>query len=70
MNMQYVNSSNLVAVGYESDSETLRIQFHDGTYDYYQVPEHIYQGLLSASSKGRYHASYIKNVYGFKRLQS
>lgn len=68
MHMQYVSSSNLVAVGYDSSSSTLRIQFHNGTYDYYNVPSHIYHGLMNAGSKGGYHAAYIKDVYRYKRL--
>ncbi|WP_306798710.1 KTSC domain-containing protein [Oceanobacillus saliphilus] len=50
--MQYVSSSNLVAVGYDSSLQTLRIQFRSGTYDYFNVPVRIYQGLMNASSKG------------------
>lgn len=68
MNMQYVNSSNLVAVGYDSSSQTLRIQFNNGTYDYHGVPQHVYQGLMSASSHGSYHARHIKNAYSFNRI--
>lgn len=68
MNMTPVNSSNLVAVGYHSDSKTLRIQFRSGTYDYYNVPKSVYVGLMNAVSHGEYHASYIKNVYSFKRI--
>ncbi|WP_442962165.1 KTSC domain-containing protein [Pseudogracilibacillus sp. SE30717A] len=66
--MQYVSSSNLVAVGYDSSSQTLRIQFHNGTYDYYNVPARIYHGLMNASSKGSYHAQYIKDAYRYRRL--
>lgn len=68
MNMQYVSSSNLVAVGYDSSSQTLRIQFHSGTYDYFNVPAHVYQGLMNAGSKGGYHAVHIKDVYRYRRL--
>jgi len=68
MFMTHVNSSNLVAVGYDSSSSTLRIEFHNGTYDYYDVPTNIYQSLLNASSKGSYHASYIKDVYRYRRV--
>jgi hypothetical protein len=68
MFMTPVNSSNLVAVGYDSSSSTLRIEFHNGTYDYYDVPTNIYQGLLNSSSKGSYHASYIKDAYRYRRV--
>ncbi len=68
MDMVSVSSSNLRAVGYDPFSRTLRIQFNNGTYDYYDVPEHIYQGLMTASSHGQYHAAHIKNVYRYSRL--
>lgn len=65
MTMVPVSSSNLEAVGYDVSSQTLRIRFHSGTYDYFGVPSHIHQGLMSASSKGSYHATYIKNSYPY-----
>jgi len=68
MEMIPVSSSNLVAVGYDSVTETLRIQFRSSTYDYFNVPAHIHQGLMNASSKGQYHATYIKNVYQYTRI--
>lgn len=60
MNMIPVSSSNLAAVGYDHASQTLRVQFHSGTYDYYSVPANLYEGLLNAASKGSYHDTYIK----------
>jgi hypothetical protein len=66
--MDYVSSSNLVAVGYDQSFQTLRIQFHNGTYDYFNVPSHIYQSLMNAGSKGSYHARYIKDSYRFRRI--
>lgn len=61
MQMISVNSSNLSSVGYENGN--LYIQFHNGgLYCYHNVPENIYLGLLSAGSKGKYHAAYIKKI--------
>lgn len=68
MNMQYVNSSNLVAVGYDPSVSTLRIQFRESTYDYFGVPSSIYHGLMNASSKGSYHHQHIKNNYPYEKL--
>lgn len=68
MNMIPVNSSNLVAVGYDKSTQTLRVKFNSSTYDYYNVPESIFNGLLSAPSKGQYHHAYIKNSYRFNRI--
>ncbi len=68
MNMIPVNSSNLVAVGYDKSTQTLRVKFNSGTYDYYNVPELIFNGLLSAPSKGQYHHEHIKNSYRFNKI--
>jgi len=57
-----VKSSNLASVGYESSSSTLEIEFHGGgIYQYDGVPQEIYDGLLSADSKGKYFHRNIKN---------
>lgn len=61
--MQRVSSSNLSEVGYNKMSYTLTIKFRDGSiYEYYNVPENIYNGLMRASSKGTYaHQKIYKN---------
>lgn len=67
MQMNYVESSNLNAVGYEDSS--LFIRFNSGgLYEYMNVPKSIYLELLSATSKGEYHARYIKHSYPCRRL--
>lgn len=56
-----VNSSNLQAVGYNSELKELTIQFHSsGIYTYMEVPQHIYEGLMAAPSKGSYHHEHVK----------
>lgn len=57
-----VRSSAIRAVGY--DGSTLAIQFHDsGTYHHYGVPYSVYEGLMRASSKGRYYNWRIRGRY-------
>ncbi len=63
MQMIPVSSSNLVAVGYDDSSTTLRVQFKSSVYDYHGVPKSIFDGLLSAPSKGKYHHAYIKKLF-------
>ncbi|POA88920.1 KTSC domain-containing protein [Pseudomonas protegens] len=63
-----VSSSNIAAVGYDEFSQTLEVEFLNGAvYEYYDVPEYVYQELISASSVGGYFAQRIKNVYGYSR---
>lgn len=64
MEMQFVDSSNIERIGYDSNSSTLRIEFKlSGTYDYFNVPENVFDEIRSASSVGSYHAKNIKGVY-------
>ena len=63
-----VSSSNISAVGYDSVNRRLVIQFFSGTYEYTNVPESVYTGLISASSKGRYHDQFIKHSYTYRKI--
>ncbi|ORT72144.1 KTSC domain-containing protein [Pseudomonas mosselii] len=63
-----VSSSNIASVGHDESSGTLEVEFLNGAvYEYYDVPEYVYQELVSASSVGGYLAQRINNVYGFSR---
>jgi len=63
MNYVRVRSSNIEAVGYEKDSQTLGVCFQGGgEYHYSSVPQRVYDSLLSASSIGRHFDRYIKNA--------
>jgi hypothetical protein len=64
---QPVNSSNLRSVGYMGG--ILEIEFHSGgVYQYFNVPESIYLGLMAASSHGIYFHMFIKNRFGYARV--
>ncbi|MGH1466145.1 MAG: KTSC domain-containing protein [Cognatishimia sp.] len=69
MEMISVNSSNVSAVGYDGDTSTLQIQFNDGSlYQYFDVPEHIFDGLRTADSVGRYLHQNVKGVFRYSRI--
>lgn len=64
-----VESSNIVSIGYDSDNETLEIEFLNGSiYQYYDVPEYVFQELMSASSHGSYLAANIKGTYSYSKV--
>lgn len=66
MEMQFVDSSNIERIGYDSNSSTLRIEFKSSrTYDYFNVPENIFNELTNAPSVGGYHAKNIRNFYAY-----
>jgi len=65
MERQAVNSSNLASVGYNPDSETLEIEFlkTGKVYEYYNVPQFMYDRLMAAPSHGVFFNAEIKNAY-------
>lgn len=67
MNMIPVASSDLASVGYENGN--MHIRFHSGgLYAYTNVPPSVYNGLMSAGSKGRYFHAFISGRYGERRI--
>jgi hypothetical protein len=59
-----VASSNINSIGCDEATNTLEVEFNSGSiYRYSGVPEHEYEGLLNASSKGRYLNTHIKDRY-------
>ncbi len=44
---------------------TLEIEFNNGIYQYYDVPEDIFQELINASSIGSFIHHNIKNHYSY-----
>jgi hypothetical protein len=57
-----VCSSNLRSVGYDDWTDTLEVEFwNGGIYQHYNVPYSLYDGLMHASSKGRYYYYNLRN---------
>jgi hypothetical protein len=65
-----VQSSNIRSVGYDSASRTLEVEFHTGSiYQYFGVPEAVYQTLMRAASKGAYFQEHIRDRYSFRQVR-
>lgn len=61
MERQYVSSSNIASIGYDASDMVLEVEFLNGAiYQYYDVPQSVYDGLMSASSHGSYLDAYVK----------
>lgn len=61
-------SSNIARFRYETDSNVLIVEFLKGsTYNYYDVPEGVFEQMKSAPSKGQFLAQNIKGVYRYAR---
>ena len=66
MDLQFVESSMIQAVGYDEGTETLLVIFNSGkTYQYSEVPKETYAELLAADSKGSYMRSFIIDCYPY-----
>lgn len=70
MDMIPVDSSHIKAIGYDLDQARLEIEFKSGcAYEYFNVPQYIFDGLCSAVSKGKYASQNIYKVYGQQRIR-
>jgi KTSC domain len=64
-----ITSSRIRSVRFDRASLTLEIEFTNGrVYQYLDVPEPVYLGLLKAASGGRYFLDRIRDTYRFLRL--
>jgi hypothetical protein len=64
-----VSSSNLVSVGYDPSSETLEVEFKTSSvYQYYNLPQFMYEQLMQAPSVGTFFNANIKNAYACAKV--
>ena len=67
MERQEVESSVIGAVGH---SRVLEIQFESGRiYQYFNVPEDVFDEMLKAESKGKYFNSNIRGKYTYQEIE-
>jgi hypothetical protein len=61
MNRKPVTSSQISSIGYNRSMEILEVEFNNGAvFQYSEIPEKIYCGLINASSIGSYFHRIIK----------
>ncbi|RTZ01967.1 KTSC domain-containing protein [Flavobacterium sp. GSP6] len=64
-----VASSNIASVGYDVENKILEIEFHHGAvYQYFDVPEKVYEELINSSSYGAYFTHEIKEKYSYNKI--
>ncbi len=62
--MPALRSSNLASADYSPETRTLSITFKSGsTYSYADVDQGTYDGLLSATSPGKYFSENIRDTF-------
>ncbi|MDL0126658.1 KTSC domain-containing protein [Halobacterium salinarum] len=69
MDRESVSSSLLDSVGYDPDEQVLEVELQDGSvYQYIDVPEETYRGLMDADSLGRYFNAHIRG-HSYHRIR-
>ena len=67
MDKQKTESSVIGAVGH---SRVLEIQFESGrVYQYFNVPQKVFDEMLNAESKGKYFNSHIRGKYTYQEIE-
>jgi hypothetical protein len=66
--LQQVDSSMIHAIGYDPGNEELTVQFKKqgvpgATWQYREVPAHLYQSLLASPSIGKAFTAKVKGKY-------
>jgi hypothetical protein len=62
-------SSVIKYFNYNADNATLRIHYVSGmVYEYFKVPEAVFNALTQAKSKGTYLNKFIKGRFEYKKV--
>jgi hypothetical protein len=64
-----VTSTDIYAIGYDADTQTLEVEFNTGSvYAYSDVHQGEYDAFIDSDSKGKYFHANIKKRYSFVKL--
>lgn len=65
-----VVSSNLKSIGYNKEKKILEIEFNSNAiYQYFDVPERLFNLLMNAPSKGEFHSDFIKDNFSYQKIR-
>jgi len=63
------DSSNIAGFDYIKETQVLIVEFKNGgRYNYYDVPEGVFEGMKAASSYGQFLAQNVKGHYRYARV--
>lgn len=63
------DSSNIARFRYDGKVRVLTVEFkHGGTYNYYDVPQGVFDQMKAAPSKGEFLAHSIKGAFRYARV--
>ena len=61
-------SSNIARFGYDEANQVLFVEFMNGSvYQYFDVPNTVFEQMKTASSKGSFLAQGVKGTYRYAR---
>ena len=61
-------SSTIARVGFDDESLILIIEFKTtGTYHYFDVPQHVFEAMRAAPSRGQFLAQNVKKQFRYSR---
>ncbi|MEK7473447.1 MAG: KTSC domain-containing protein [Patescibacteria group bacterium] len=64
-----VNSTNITSIGYDAPSSVLEVEFTSGeVYQYFNVPEYLYQQFVNAPSHGQFLNEHIRYQYRYQKV--
>jgi hypothetical protein len=64
-----VASTNVASVGYDEATQTLEIEFTNGSvYQYYNVEIGLFEQFMQSGSKGQFLNTYIRRSYPYSRV--
>jgi hypothetical protein len=70
MNVTAVESSTLSAVAYDENRAILQLEFRSrAIYRYFAVPSPVHEGLIAATSKGRYFNQAIRGRFRYEPVR-
>lgn len=67
---QVTDSSNVNTIGFDMETSTLQVVFHNGyAYNYNNVPYNVYHDFINSSSKGQFVHIYLKDRFPCIRIR-
>ncbi len=72
MDLKPVKSSNIAAVGYDPDDQTLHVKFKESgaVYTYADVPADDHEALMGADSIGKHFHANIRSKFNGNKVET
>ena len=68
--MDAVDSSNVMAIGYDAEAGEMHVQFRGGsTYIYENVPPDLSEEFKASPSKGSFYHERVKSQFKFRKAE-